>query len=205
MKFCGAYGFIHLCTHECRALAMIIDPHSKRRKHWLISCIYIYIYIYVSYQAYSCTVTSCTSQFQTFAVSVLQLRVCIIGRNWSNYRNYIYLPSGVSRQNLISAWQPPGSILHTTVRKANGYTFLYNDVTMSVMASLTTSLTIVYSSVYSGADQRVYQSSASLECVRGIHRWPVNSLHIGNAEHVSLWWRNHVKASVLFRCQVTSI
>ena len=40
-----------------------------------------------------------------------------------------------------------------------------------------TSLTIVYSTVYSGADQRKHQSSASLAFVRGIHRWRVNSPH----------------------------
>ena len=40
-----------------------------------------------------------------------------------------------------------------------------------------TSLTIVYLTVYSGADQRKRQSSASLAFVRGIHRWPVNSPH----------------------------
>ena len=40
-------------------------------------------------------------------------------------------------------------------------------------------LTSVYSTVYSGADQRKYQSSASLAFVRGIHRWPVNSPHKG--------------------------
>ena len=33
--------------------------------------------------------------------------------------------------------------------------------------------------VYSGADQRKHQSSASLAFVRGIHRWPVNSPHEG--------------------------
>ena len=48
---------------------------------------------------------------------------------------------------------------------------------MGAMASQITSLTIVYSSVYSGADQRKHQSSASLAFVRGIHRWPVNSPH----------------------------
>ena len=37
----------------------------------------------------------------------------------------------------------------------------------------------VKSIVYSGADQRKYQSSASLAFVRGIHRWPVNSPHKG--------------------------
>ena len=55
----------------------------------------------------------------------------------------------------------------------------YSDVLMSVMASKITSLTIVYSTVYSGADQRKHQSSASLAFVRGIHRWPVNSPHKG--------------------------
>ena len=55
----------------------------------------------------------------------------------------------------------------------------YNDVIMSAMASQNTSLTIVYSTVYSGADQRKHQSSASLAFVRGIHRWPVNSPHKG--------------------------
>ena len=53
----------------------------------------------------------------------------------------------------------------------------YNDVIMGAIASLITSLTIVYSTVYSGADQRKYESSASLAFVRGIHRGPVNSPH----------------------------
>ena len=55
----------------------------------------------------------------------------------------------------------------------------YNDVIMSPIASRITSFTIVYSIVYSGADQRKYQSSASLAFVRGIHRGPVNSPHKG--------------------------
>ena len=53
----------------------------------------------------------------------------------------------------------------------------YSDVIMGAMASQITSLTIVYSTVCSGADQRKHQSSASLAFVRGIHRWPVNSPH----------------------------
>ena len=55
----------------------------------------------------------------------------------------------------------------------------YNGVIMSAMVSQITSPTIVYSSVYSGADQRKHQSSASLAFVRRIHRWPVNSPHKG--------------------------
>ena len=48
---------------------------------------------------------------------------------------------------------------------------------MSAMASQITSLTIVYSTVYLGTDERKHESSASLAIVRGIHRWPVNSPH----------------------------
>ena len=55
----------------------------------------------------------------------------------------------------------------------------YCDVIMGAMASQIISLTIVYSTVYSGADQRKHQSSASLAFVQGIHRWPVNSPHKG--------------------------
>ena len=48
---------------------------------------------------------------------------------------------------------------------------------MDKVASQITSLTIVYLTVYSDADQRKHQSSASLAFVWGIHRGPVNSPH----------------------------
>ena len=53
----------------------------------------------------------------------------------------------------------------------------YDDVTMSAIASQITSLAIVYSIVYSDADQSKHQSSASLAFVWRIHRGPVNSPH----------------------------
>ena len=53
----------------------------------------------------------------------------------------------------------------------------YFDVIMGAMASRITSLTIVYSTVYSDAAQGKHQSSASLAFVWGIHRGPVNSPH----------------------------
>ena len=53
----------------------------------------------------------------------------------------------------------------------------YIYVIMGAMASQITSLTIVYSILYSGADQRKHQSPASLAFVRGIHLLPVNSPH----------------------------
>ena len=53
----------------------------------------------------------------------------------------------------------------------------YTDIIMFAIASQITNITIGYSTVYSDADQRKHQSSASLAFVRGIHRWPVNSPH----------------------------
>ena len=65
----------------------------------------------------------------------------------------------------------------------------YNDVTMSKIASQITSLTIVYSTVYSGPDQTKHQSSASLAFVRGTGEFPAQMA--SNAENVSIWWRHH--------------
>ena len=62
----------------------------------------------------------------------------------------------------------------------------YNDVKMSAMASQITSLTIVYSSVYSGADQRKHQSSASQAFVT--FEFPAQK--VSNAENVSISWRH---------------
>ena len=51
------------------------------------------------------------------------------------------------------------------------------DVIMGAIASQITSLTIVYSTVYSDADQRKHQSSTSLAFMWGIHLGPNNSPH----------------------------
>ena len=63
---------------------------------------------------------------------------------------------------------------------------------MGAIASQITSLTIVHLTVYSGADQRKYESSASLVFVRRIHREPAQMT--SNAEDVSIWWRHHMKS-----------
>ena len=54
-----------------------------------------------------------------------------------------------------------------------------SDIIMSTSTSQITSLTIVYSAVYSGADQRRHQNFASLAFVWGIHHWSMNSPHKG--------------------------
>ena len=65
----------------------------------------------------------------------------------------------------------------------------YNDVIMSAMASQITSLTIVYSKVYWGADQRKHQSSLTLAFVTVTGEFPTH--RASNAENVSIWWCHH--------------
>ena len=73
----------------------------------------------------------------------------------------------------------------------------YGDVIMGAIASPITSITIVYSTFHSNADQRKHQSSASLAFVREIHRGLVNSpgefpaQMASYAQNVSIWWRHH--------------
>ena len=50
---------------------------------------------------------------------------------------------------------------------------------MGTMASQITGVSIVCLSIFSGADQRTHQSSASLAFVMGIHRWAMDSSHKG--------------------------
>ena len=66
---------------------------------------------------------------------------------------------------------------HYCFNKKTHHIIHYDDVIMDAIASQITSLTIVYSAVYSGADQRKHQSSASLAFLRGNDRGPVNSPH----------------------------
>ena len=63
---------------------------------------------------------------------------------------------------------------------------------MSAMAPQITGLVVLFSAVYSDADQRKYQSSASLAFVRGIHRWPVYEPQKGEQRgKISIWWRHY--------------
>ena len=75
----------------------------------------------------------------------------------------------------------------------------YTDVIMTTMASQITSLTVVYSIDHSGADQRKYQSSASVAFVWGIHqdRW-IPAQRANNAKNVSIWWRHPKSKTVMY-------
>ena len=61
----------------------------------------------------------------------------------------------------------------------------YNDVIMTTITSRNTCLTVVYSTVYSDADQRKHQSSAWLAFVWGIHRD---------------WWIPRTKGQLRWKC-----
>ena len=54
------------------------------------------------------------------------------------------------------------------------------------MATQITGATIVYSTVFSDADQRKLQSSASMAFVWEIHQWPVNSPHKRASNYMSV-------------------
>ena len=75
---------------------------------------------------------------------------------------------------ILEVWQSM-TITHTWRHRQ--WLSHYNDVIMGTLASQITSLTFVYWIVYSDADQRKHQSSASLAFVLGMHRGPVNSPH----------------------------
>ena len=72
----------------------------------------------------------------------------------------------------------------------------YGYVIMGTIASQITSLKIVYSTVYSDADQRKHQSSASLAFFvgnsPGTGEFPTQMA--SNAENVSIQWRHHAVA-----------
>ena len=81
----------------------------------------------------------------------------------------------------------------------NGELGHYNDFIMGTITSQITSLTIVYSTVYSGTDQRKHESSALLViCAEnslgsgespGTGEFPAQMA--SNVENASIWWRHH--------------
>ena len=70
------------------------------------------------------------------------------------------------------------------------YILHYIDVIMTTMASQITSLTVVYSTVYSDANQRKHQNSASLAFVWGSHRDRGIPRTKGQWRGISIRWRH---------------
>ena len=82
--------------------------------------------------------------------------------------------------NLVGHFEKIKSVHPKVIRNYHRHFNLhYNDVIMRTMAPQITSVSIVYSTVCSDADQGKHQSSASLAFVKRIRRWPVNIPHKG--------------------------
>ena len=146
---------------------------------------------------------------------ILAVLRCISGPNFE-ILSYIIMPHALKKvkSKQDSTWR-----LNVMLKKARYHLKIlrfrineascschYNDVKVGAIASQITSLAIVYSIVYSEADQRKHQSSASLAFVRGIHRVPVNSLHKWPVEmylsrHLSLW-ENSILPHMLRQCLI---
>ena len=71
----------------------------------------------------------------------------------------------------------------------------YSDVILRAMASPITGVSIVCSTVYSGADQRKHQSSVSQAFMQRLHQWPVDSHHKGPVT----WKCIHLMTSSCFK------
>ena len=71
----------------------------------------------------------------------------------------------------------------------------YGDVIMSAMASQITGVSIVYSSVSSGADQRNVKAPRHWSMW-----WEFTAQRASNAENVSIWWRHHCPNHYLIQC-----
>ena len=97
-------------------------------------------------------------------------------QSWDNntcLRSFHFIPVVPMKSHLNG----PGNVILTKCPLHRILSYHCGDVIMGTIASQITSLTIVYSTVYSDADRRKHQSSASLAFVWGIHRGPVNSPH----------------------------
>ena len=78
---------------------------------------------------------------------------------------------------IMDRWNQQYFVPQLNIRPETINTDHYCDTIMGTVASQVTSLKIVYTTVYSDADQSKHQSSTSLASVWGIHRGPVNSSH----------------------------
>ena len=121
-------------------------------------------------------------------LSRLRLRFCWLPnlKTFSNVAIFFCPIYIISKKKLLFRRRFVPVLLFSNMHAMPSDPFTFNDGPRTILSThmIPHSLTIVYSTVYSDADQRKHQSSASLAFVRGIHRGPENT------ENVSIWWRN---------------
>ena len=144
-----------------------------------------HIYSILSYLAIELLVHKKPNVFIWCSKSIQEMMIrAIWQRRPHRNTNFLNTPSGPILQTVCvpktkSFQKYFCSLVILMIHSDKKCAYNYTDVIMIVMASQITSLTIVYSTVYSGTDQIKHQSSASLVFMRGIHRGPVNSPHKG--------------------------
>ena len=125
--------------------------------------IYIYIFI-INETSYLYWINLVVQTLYFIMIVIPALQVNLIKRGYQLHYNWC-CHSDISVHFLLLAFscvpRTPIHILH------------YSDVIMSTMVSQITGVSMVCSTVYSGADERKHQSSTSLAFVRRIHRFPL--------------------------------
>ena len=117
-------------------------------------------------------------------------------RLWCNQK-HVSTPRNIEyiqKYSIICNYFPrPPRYLGFYVPKSSYDHYNYSNVIMGVMASQITSFTIVYSTVYSGADQRKKSKLRVTGLCTGnsplTGEFPAQMA--SNAENVSIWWCNH--------------
>ena len=77
----------------------------------------------------------------------MHLRLTVISKTKCSVVDHLFAKISIAIPNFVQTWSP-------NIHLPNGKGSHYYDLTMGSIASQITSLTIVYSAVYSGADQR---------------------------------------------------
>ena len=136
--------------------------------HWkmLLQCLLLFVLLEIKFT------TTYTNKRHSSKNHIYIYKLEITNRVFTKY----YWSLGASK-HIAPQMVYVTNIRNITIARILPILIHYDDVIMGAIASQITNLTIVYSAVYSGANQRKYQKSASLAFVRGIHRWPVNSPH----------------------------
>ena len=132
-------------------------------------------------------ILSATSHKMVFVNSLLASKVTCSCQFRSNYHQTdhnaprVLCVSYPGFQIFTPVWPGPTRKIYsiTILLHSRCYTIYqhYSDVIMSAVAFHITGVSVVFSTVCSGADQRTHQRSASLAFVREIHRWPGDFPH----------------------------
>ena len=144
-SFC--YWFVHMLlpiSFKCFPATLLTKPI------WWFHSNFSFLSTMASHPMNGC----CHPIDKTFRFITRTYLIFIVGIGCVYTKLRLHLWYGQRNSNSVLTWWYRQS-LHTA------WVLMYSDVIMGAMASLITSLTIVNSTVYSGADKRKHQSSTS--------------------------------------------